>query len=104
MYYTRDTTAITLNDQSWTDYGDGHLEYIWYDEPNVATPISFNTAKAVQSFACRLIANVTYETDPVFGDKTEIALYPGDYLIFTIQKDGGGPANGGVTFEFMEKI
>ena len=47
VYYTRDTTAITLNDQSWTDYGDGHLEYIWYDEPNVATPISFNTATAI---------------------------------------------------------
>lgn len=104
VWYTRDTTAITLNDQSWADYGDGHLEYIWFDEPNVTTPISFDTAKAVETFGARLLPNVTYETDPVFGDKTEIGLYPGDYLIFTIHKDGGGPGNAGVTFEFMEKI
>ena len=104
VHYTRDATAITLNDQSWADYGDGHLEYIWYDYPNVTTAVSFDSTKAAQTFACRLIPNVTYETDPVFGEKTEIALFPGDYLIFTIQKDGGGPANGGVTFEFMEKI
>lgn len=104
VWYTRDTTAITLNDQSFTDYGDGHLEYIWYDNPNVTTPISFDTAKATQSFGARLQADVTYETDPVFGEETEIGIYPGDYLIFTIHKDNGGPCNGGVCFEFAEKI
>lgn len=104
VFYTRDATAVTLNDQSYTDYGDGHLEYVWNDEPDVTTPISFDTSKAVQTFGCRLQANITYETDPVFGDNTEIGLYPGDYLIFTIHKDGGGATNGGVTFEFAEKI
>lgn len=104
VWVTRDTTAITLNDQAWTDYGDGHLEYIWFDNPNVTTPMTFDTTKAFQSFGARLQADVTYETDPVFGDKSEIGIYPGDYLIFTIHKDNGGICNGGVTFEFAEKI
>jgi hypothetical protein len=104
VYVSRDVTAITPNDQTWSDYRDGNLEYMWYDTPNVTTPMSFDTTKAEQTFGARLQADVTYETDPVFGEKTEIGIYPGDYLIFTIHKDNGGPSNGGVTFEFMEKI
>ena len=104
VWTTRDTTAITLNQQSFTDYGDGHLEYVWFDLPDVATPMTFDTAKATQSFGARLQSEVTYETDPVFGDKSEIGIYPGDYLIFTLHRDNGGQTSGGVTFEFAEKI
>ena len=104
VWVTRDPTAITLNLQSFTDYGDGHLEYVWFDLPDVVTPMTFDTTKATQSFGARLQADVTYETDPVFGEQTEIGIYPGDYLIFTIHKDNGGPTSGGVCFEFAEKI
>ena len=104
VWVTRDSSAFTLNDQSWTDYGDGHLEYIWFNEPTVATPVAFDTAKAVNTFGCRLQANETYESSAVFGADPEIKFTAGDYLVFTIHKDNGQLCNGGCTFEFLETI
>jgi len=49
VWKTRDATAITLNNQTWTNYRDGHLEYIVYDTPDVASPMAFNTAKASET-------------------------------------------------------
>ena len=54
IWSTRDASAITLNNQTWTDYGDGHLEYIIYDTPDVATPMTFDTTKAELVFSCLL--------------------------------------------------
>lgn len=104
VWHTRDDTAITLNDQSWTDYGDGSLEFIHYDNPNVTTPITFDTAKAVQTFGSRVVANTTFFTPAIFEGKTEIHQSAGDLLIFTLHRDNGGVVNGGVTFEFGQEI
>lgn len=104
VWVTRDDTAITLNDQAWTDYGDGFLEYIHYDNPNVTTPVTFDTAKATQTFASRLSVNVPFVTSALFEGKTEIHQSPGDIFIFTINRDNGGAFNGGVTYEFGEEV
>lgn len=104
VWYTRDFTAITENDQSWTDFGDGHLEYIIYDVPNVATPMTFDTTKANLIFGCRVNQDETYSTSALFEGRTEIVQTPGDMLIFTMHRETGAGANVGVTYEFAEEI
>ena len=104
IWATRDFTAITPNNQSWKDFGDGHLEYIEYDNPDVATPMTFNTAKATLIFGCRVGTDTTYATSALFEGRTDIYLTPSDMFIFTMHKDNGGAANVGVTFEFAEEI
>lgn len=100
VWVTRDSTAITLNDQTWTDYGDGFLEYLHYDYPDVASPISFDTSKAFQTFGTRLAVNTPFFTSAQFENKTEIHQSPGDIFIFTINRDNNAAVNGGVTYEF----
>lgn len=109
VYQTRDDTAITLNSQTYTDYGDGRLEYVTYDlnadgTPLVGTPISFDTTKANLVFSAQVAANNTYATSALFEGRTEIYQSPGDYFIFAMHRDNGGAANVGVTYEFAEAI
>ena len=104
VWHTRDATAITLNNQTWTDFGDGHLEYIVYDFPDVATPMTFNTAKAKLAFGCRVGQDVTYSSSALFDGKTEIYQTPSDIFIFTMHRENGIAANVGVTYEFAEQI
>ena len=109
VYQTRDDTAITLNSQTYTDYGDGRLEYVTYDlnadgTPLVGTPISFDTTKANLVFSAQVAANNTYATSALFEGRTEIYQSPGDYFIFAMHRDNGGAADVGVTYEFAEAI
>ena len=104
IWVTRDNTAITLNDQAWADYGDGHLEYITYDVPDIATPMTFDKAKAKLIFGCRIGRDQTYSTSALFQGRTDIYLTPGDTFVFTMHKENGVAANVGVTFEFAEEI
>lgn len=104
VWATRDFTAITPNNQSWIDFGDGHLEYIIYDTPDVATPMTFNTAKATLIFGCRIGADQTYSTSALFEGRTDIWLTPGDMFVFTMHRENGILANMGCTFEFAEEI
>lgn len=109
VYQTRDDTAITLNDQVYTDYGDGRLEYVDYDlnadgTPLVGVPISFDTSKANLVFSAQVSPNTTYATSALFEGRTEIYQSPGDYFIFAMHRDNGGAANVGVTYEFAEAI
>lgn len=104
VWATRDFTAITENDQSWQDFGDGHLEYIVYDTPDVATPMTFDTAKATLVFGCRVDQDQTYSTSALFEGRTAITQYVGDMFIFTIHRETGGIANVGLTYEFCEQI
>lgn len=104
IWATRDFTAITPNNQAWADFGDGHLEYIVYDVPDVATPMSFDTAKATLIFGSRIPADSTYSTSALFEGRTNIYLTPGDMFVFTIHRDNGAASIGGVTFEFAEEI
>lgn len=104
VWVTRDETAITLNDQTWTDYGDGNLEYIHYDTPNVASPITFDTTKARQTFGTSFAAFDPYGTSAQFEGKTEIHQSPGDIFIFTLSRTSGGNSNGGVTYEFGDEV
>lgn len=104
VWATRDFTAITENDQAWVDFGDGHLEYMQYDNPDVTTPMTFNTAKATLIFGGRVGVDLTYETSALFEDKAGIYLTPGEMFIFTMHRETGASASVGVTFEFAEEI
>lgn len=105
VWATRDFTAITENNQSWQDFGDGHLEYIVYDVPDVATPMTFDTTKAEPSvFGCRVGQDTTYATSALFEGRTDIYLTPGDMFVFTMHRENGGTILAGVTFEFAEEI
>jgi hypothetical protein len=104
IWLTRDGTAITLNDQAWTDFRDANIEYIEYNTPIVATPVSFDKTKAIQQFSARVNLDDSYTSDAVFDKAAALVLTPGDYLIFTMQRENAGNANVGVTYEFSEEI
>jgi hypothetical protein len=109
VWATRDDSVITLNDQAYTDYGDGHLEYIMYSlnadgTPIVGTPISFDATGLKPVFGTRVDANVAYSTSALFEGRTEIYQTPGDIFIFTMHRDNGGSTSVGVTYEFAEAI
>lgn len=104
VWITRDETAITLNDQVWTDFGDGFLEYIWYAQPPVATPMTFDTSKAKVSFGGRVPVDGTLISPAVFDSIADIYQSPGDIFIFTMHRETGSSSNSGVTYEFGEEI
>jgi hypothetical protein len=104
IWSTRDFSAITENDQAWGDFGDGHLEYMQYDNPDVTTPMAFDILKADLIFGARVDQDQTYSTSALFQGRTSIYLTPGDMLVFTIHRETGGAANVGATFEFAEEI
>lgn len=104
VWSTRDFTAITENDQSWSDFRDGHLEYIVYDVPSVSTEMTFDTTKADLIFGARVDQDQTYATSALFEGRTDIYLTPGDMFIFTMHRETGGSTSAGVTFEFAEEI
>lgn len=103
VWSTRDFTAITDGTQTWTDFGDGHLEYIIYD-PGAGTPMTFDTAKADLIFTCRVGIDETYATSALFEGRTDIYKTPGDMFIFTMHRETGAGMNAGVTYEFAEEI
>ena len=104
VWATRDFTAITDNDQVWQDFGDGHLEYLQYDNPDVATPMTFDTAKAQLIFTARLDIDSSYSTSALFEGRTNIWQTVGDMFVFTIHRETGATCNAGVTYEFAEEI
>jgi len=104
IWATRDITAITENDQTWTDFGDGHLEFITYDQPDVTTPMTFDTTKATLIFGSRVDQDQSYSTSALFEGRTSIYQTPGDMFIFTMHRETGGSANVGITYEFAQEI
>ena len=104
VWATRDFTAITENDQGWKDFGDGHLEYIEQDNPDVINPMTFDTSKASLIFGCRVAQDETYATSALFEGRADIYLTPHDMFIFTMHRENGLAVNAGVTFEFAEEI
>lgn len=103
IWATRDFTAITEGTQTWSDFGDGHLEYIELD-PGAGTPMVFDTAKADSIFTIRVPANAPTEASALFEGRTDIHQTPGDMFVFTMQRDSGIAENAGVTYEFAEEI
>lgn len=104
VWATRDETAITLNDQSWSDFRDGHIEYINYDQPDVGNPIEFDTSKAELIFGARVEQDQSYATSALFEGRTEIYHTPGDIFIFTMHRETGGSTQVGMAYEFAEAI
>ena len=104
IWATRDFTAITENDQSWLPFRDGNIEYIEYDNPNVATPMTFDTAKAELIFTARVDQDQSYDSTALFDSKTDIYQTPGDMFVFTMHRETGGAANVGFTYEFAEEV
>ena len=103
IWATRDFTAITDGTQTWSDFGDGHLEYVEYD-PVAGTPITFDDTKAQLIFTGRTNIDESYATSALFEGRTSIYLTPGDMFIFTMHRETGGAENAGITFEFCEEI
>ncbi len=103
VWATRDFTAITNNSDSWADFGDGHLEWIYYDEGGV-TPMTLDTAKAALIFTARVDIDTSYATSALFEGRTSIHQTPGDMLVFTMHRETGGSVNAGVSYEFAEEI
>lgn len=104
VWATRDETAITLNDQTWQDFRDAHIDYIEYDNPDVANPITFDTTKAALVFGSRVDQDQSYSTSALFEGRTDINQTPGDIFIFTMHRETGGAANVGCNYEFAEAI
>ena len=104
VWATRGDTAITENDQAWSDFRDGHLEYIVYDTPNVGNPMDFDTTKAQLIFGARVDQDQSYATSAIFEGRTDIYQAPGDTFIFTMHRETGQGCNVGVTYEFAEAI
>jgi len=103
IWATRDFTAITDGTQSWSDFGDGHLEYVPYDD-GAGTPIAFDITGLVPIFGARVGLDESYSTSALFEGRTSIYLTPGDMFIFTVHGEAGGTGDAGVTFEFAEEI
>ena len=104
VWQTRDFTSITENDQVWKDFGDGHLQYIEYDNPNVGAPMTFDTAKAELVFGSRIDQDQTYTTTALFENRTSIYMHPKDMFIITVHRETGTACNVGVAVEFAEEI
>lgn len=104
VWQTTDETALILNQQTWTDYGDGNMRFVRYDQPDVVTPMSLDMTKADLIFTARVDMDSTYSTSALFEGRTDIYLTPGEYLIFTMHRENGASANVGVTYEFSELI
>ena len=104
IWETSDFTAITANTQTWTDYGDGHLEYIVNDGNEDAGTMDFDTTKATLMFTSRVNQDATYSTSALFEGRTNIYITPGNMFIFTLHRETGGAMIGGITFEFAEEI
>lgn len=103
VWATRDFTDITDGTQTWSDFGDGHLEYIQYDAGAV-TSMTFDTTGLIPVFGCRVDQDNTYSTSALFEGRTNIYLTPGDMFVFTMHRETGGATKVGVTFEFAEEI
>ena len=99
IWTTRDFTAVTDGTQTWSDYGDGHLEEMVFDGD-----ATFDTAKAELIFTCRVNIDETYATSALFEGRTEIWQTPGDMFVFTLHRETGQACNVGVTYEFAEEI
>ncbi len=109
IWCTRDETSITLNDQVWSDFRDGHLESVKYDinddgTPLVGTPMTFDTSKAELIFSSRVDQDQSYATSALFEGRTNIYQAPGDIFIFTVHRETGGATAVGVIYEFAEEI
>lgn len=101
IWATRDFTAITEGNQSFEDFGDGHLESI---SRSAISTMTFDTAKAVLIFGSRVNKDSTYATSALFEGRTSIYITPGDMFVFTMHRENGDTIATGVTFEFAEEI
>lgn len=104
LWKTRDFTAITPNGQSWQDFGDGHLEYIEYDNPDVATPMTFDTAKAELKAGTRINIDDSARLDDFNTRGAEFLITPGDMVVITIHRENAGAMNAGGSIIFGEQI
>lgn len=109
VWVTRDESVLTLNDQVWTDYGDGHSDFIHYGlNPDgtalVGTAMTFNPAGLTPTFGARVNQDISYATSALFEGRTDIYQTPGDILIFTMHRETGGATNVGTTYEFAQSI
>lgn len=104
IWFTRVDAAITENDQVWQDYGDGHLEYLEYDNPNVTTPFTFNPGLAVLLYQTRLEAHSPRELSALFEGNVFLHHSPGTIVVFTAHAVAGGGVTAGATYQFAEEI
>jgi hypothetical protein len=96
---TRDLTAITDGTDTWSDYGDGHLEYMV-----VEGTASFDITKANLRFGARVMIDRTHEVS-LIDPLTKIWMTPGDMFVVTMHRETANQAaNVGATIEFLQEI
>lgn len=97
------STAIELNDQDWTDYGDGHLEYIIRQEG--VTAMAFDTGQAELITQARFNIDETIKIDDFSDIRTSLDLYPGELIVVTINRENlTGVIDCGAVLSFAEKV
>jgi hypothetical protein len=104
VWVTRFAGAITLNDQVWKDFRDGRIEYIEYDNPNVANPMTFNPAFSQLSSSARISQDSTISIETYFDNETSLYHTPGDIIIITMHRETGGATLVGSVYEFSENV
>ena len=103
VWITRDSTAVDIGTQTWTDYRDANLEYVVRDSA-AGTPMSLDITKAEKQFSSRVNIDEPFPSDAVFSKAATLNITPGDYIVFTMHRENGGTANVGVTYEFSEEV
>lgn len=99
LWGTRDFTAITDGTDTWSDYGDGHLEYMV-----VSGTASFDITKANLRLGARVMIDRT-ESVNLIDELTKIWLTPGDMFVVTVHRETANQtANVGATIEFLQEI
>ena len=110
VWKTRDESATTLNDQVYSDYGDGHLQRVIYGlnadgtTTGITTPMTFDTTKAEIVYSTRVDQDQDSVASSLFEGATEPYQTPGDIFILTMHRETGGVTNVGGSYEFAETI
>ena len=98
LWVTTDIAAISQNDQQWISIGD--IDYIKYNIPSVANPMTFDTSKASVVFGAMISPGCSIAHDTQFKNGIEIEQDDNTLFVFTLHRDNGAIINGGMTYEY----
>lgn len=96
-------TAITEGTQTWTDYGDGRLEYIVID-PDELTPMTFDVSEAVSIISGRVPLDGNTILNQFDNNESSLFITSGDLYVVTMNRENGGSALVGASIQFGEEV
>lgn len=99
LWKTTDFSAITDGTQLWADASPStNIEKVVFD-PDAGTPIAFDTTKATPIYNNRLEKEADFDKEV-----SKLELAPGDMLVITLHKAGGGATEAGASCNLKEEI